>query len=566
MSTNTSPARPAGPAAARTSPDQDDGGADPRRWRALAAAALGQLMIAADFTIMNVALPSAQDSLHMSDPSRQWVITMFALGYGGFLLLGGRVGELLGRRRALLVGLVGFALASAVGGAAVNTEMLLAARGLQGVFGALFTPAALAVLGTTFTVPAERARAFAIFGTVMGSSSGVGLIAGGLLTGYFSWRYSLYICVPLAILAIAVTVSAIPGRTATPTAVATAAGAPGRAGRERLDILGALLATVGLIALVFGFSRAETDGWGAAATIVSLVAGLVLLVLFVLVESRTASPLLPLRVVAHRGRGGSYLATLSLGVAVFAAMFFHTYYLQQVLGYSPTRTGVAFLPLTVGVIVGARIVGRLIVRVPIRSLLVTGLVSAAVALALIGLLRPDSSYWAGALPSLLVLGFGMGWVMMPANSIATLGAGRDAGVAGGAVMTSQQIGASLGLALLGTIAGTATSGYLDTHPAAAGADAHGRLVAAATVHGFNVASLAGAVFLAAAAIAVYLVVGARGSTATGGAPAGHGPTTEPVTRPAGRTEAAADAEPAAIPAQVGTPPAAPVPAAGPLTA
>ncbi|WP_007518989.1 MFS transporter, partial [Pseudofrankia saprophytica] len=515
MSTDTSPTRPAAPAAAQASPDQDDGATDPRRWRALAAAALGQLMVAADFTIMNIALPSAQRSLHMSDPNRQWVITMFALGYGGFLLLGGRVGELLGRRRALLIGLAGFAAASALGGAAVNTEMLLAARGLQGVFGALFTPAALALLGTTFTVPAERARAFAIFGTVMGSSSGIGLIAGGLLTGYLSWRYSLFISIPLAILASIVTISAVPAKAARP-ARGTAAAAAANAARPRLDVLGALLATVGLMALVFGFSRAETHGWGATTTVVSLVAGVGLLALFVLVESRTASPILPLRVIAHRGRGGSYLATFSLGVAVFAGMFFLTFYLQEVLGYSPTRTGLAFLPLTAGLIIGARIVGRLIVRLPIRNLLVTGLVSAAVALALIGLLRPDSSYWTGALPSLVVLGFGMGWVMMPANSIATLGAGRDAGVAGGAVMTSQQIGASLGLALLGTIAGTATSGYLGSHPAASGIAAHG-LLTAATVHGFNVASLAGAAFLAASAVAVFLVVGARGSTATGGA-------------------------------------------------
>jgi len=540
MTTETSASRPGTPAAA-AGPDHDDGDAERRRWRALAAASLGQLMIAADFTIMNIALPSAQISLHMSDPTRQWVITMFALGYGGFLLLGGRVGEILGRRRALLIGLAGFALASALGGAAVNTGMLLAARGLQGVFGALFTPAALALLGTTFTAPAERARAFGIFGTVMGSSSGVGLIAGGLLTGYFSWRYSMFISVPLAIVAIVVTLAAVPARAARPAQATTAAAG----GRERLDVLGALLATVGLMALVFGFSRAETDGWSAVQTLVALVAGVVLLAAFVLVESRTAAPLLPLRVVTHRGRGGAYLATLSLGVAVFAGMFFLTFYLQEVLGYSPTRTGVAFLPMTVGLVVGARIVGRLIVRVPIRNLLVTGLVSAAAALVLIGLLRPDSSYWTGALPALVVLGFGMGWVLMPANSIATLGAGRDAGVAGGAVMTSQQIGASLGLALLGTIAGTATAGYLDGHASTGGAGAHERLLTAATVHGFNVASLAGAAFLAAAAIAVFLVVGARGATATGGTGGGTG------VRASGGGPAV---EPTAIPAQgVGAP-------------
>ncbi|MBL7495235.1 MFS transporter [Frankia sp. CN7] len=552
MSTDRSPAGSASPApgpTGRAAPATGEGHAtdtgraggenagDSRRWWALAAAALGQLTIAADFTIMNIALPSAQRSLDMSDPSRQWVLTMFALGYGGFLLLGGRVGELLGRRRALLVGLAGFAVASALGGAAVNTGTLLAARGLQGVFGALFTPAALALLGTTFTLPTERARAFAIFGTVMGSSSGIGLILGGVLTGYLNWRYSMFIAIPLAIAAILVTVVAVPARA--PRTTPATGTPPG----ERIDVAGALLATIGLMALVFGFSRAETHGWGAATTIVSLAAGVALLAVFVLVEARTASPLLPLRVVAHRGRGGSYLATLSLGIAVFGAMFFLTYYLQEVLGYSPARTGVAFLPLTVGLVIGARIVGRLIVRAPVRSLLVTGLVSGAVAMGLIGLLRPDSSYWTGVLPVLVVLGFGMGWVMMPANSIATLGAGRDAGVAGGAVMTSQQIGASLGLALLGTVAGTATADYLGSHQASPGGGES--LVHAATVHGFNVASLVGAALLAATAVAVFLVVGARGATATGGdGPAAHGPA--PETRPAAVPEPASPARDAAV--------------------
>ncbi|ADP81673.1 MFS transporter [Pseudofrankia inefficax] len=529
---------PPAPAATAAGGAAVPGGAESRRWRALAAAALGQLMVAADLTIMNIALPSAQRDLHMSDPTRQWVLTTFALGYGGFLLLGGRVGELLGRRRALLIGLAGFAAASALGGAAVDTGMLLAARGLQGVFGALFTPAALALLGTTFTVPAERARAFAIFGTVMGSSSGIGLILGGVLTGYLSWRYSMYIAVPLALVAAAVTVSAVPRSTPAAAPGAAAAGP----GRGRVDVAGALLATVGLMALVFGFSRAQTDGWASVGTVASLVAGAVLLVAFVLVEARVPSPLLPLRVVLHRGRGGSYLATLAIGVAVFAGFFFLTYYLQEVLGYSPTRTGVAFLPLTAGLVTGARIVGRLIVRVAIRNLLVTGLVSAAAALTLIGLLRPDSSYWAGALPALVVLGFGMGWVMMPANSIATLGAGRDAGVAGGAVMTFQQIGASLGLALLGTIAGTATTGYLGSHHAAAGGPR--ALAQAAVVHGFNVASFVGAGFLAAAAVVVYLVVGPHGSTATGGVPAPADPAVVP-TRPAAQAQTTRD--PAALP-------------------
>lgn len=500
MSTSTSAVAGPAPAVAAT----PGNAVASRRWWALAAAALGQLMIIADVTIMNLALPSAQRDLGMSDPTRQWVITTFALGYGGFLLLGGRVGELLGRRLALLTGMVGFAAASVLAGAAVNTGMLLAGRGLQGLFGALFSPAALALLGTTFTLPAERARAFAIFGTVMGSSWSIGLILGGLITDVANWRVALFVAVPLAAIAIAVTMASVPaGRTPAPVA----GGTP----RERLDIAGALLVTLGVMGLVFGFSRAETHGWGAGATIASLVAGVVLVAAFVAVEARTARPLLPLRIVLHRSRGGAYLAVFAIGSGLFTGLFLLTYYLQTVLGYAPAHAGAAFLPLGVTLIVGVRIVGRLIQRVPIRALLVVGLTSVAAGLAMIGFLRADRSYWTGALPALFLIGFGVGWVMMPANSIATLGAGRDAGVAGGAFMTSQQIGASLGLALFGSIAGAATASYVDSHTAAT---AHEALV-----HGFNVAAPIAAGFLLLAAVAVHLVIGPRGATATGGAPA-----------------------------------------------
>ncbi|ONH32517.1 MULTISPECIES: MFS transporter [Protofrankia] len=519
---------------------------DPRRWRALAAVASGQLIIAADFTIMNIALPSAQRTLHMSDPSRQWVMTMFALGYGGFLLLGGRVCELLGRRRSLLVGLAGFAAASALGGAATNAAMLLAARGLQGVFGALFTPAVLALIGTTFTTPAERARAFGIFGTVMGSSSGVGLLFGGLITDYLGWRYSLYVSVPIAIVAAVGILGSVPASRGAGAPASPAGGAGGR-----LDMVGAGLATVGLMGLVFGFSRAETYGWGTGVTLASLAAGVTLLTAFVVVEARVARPLLPLRVVAHRGRGGAYLAVLCLGIGVFAVFFFLTYYLQAVLGYSPAHAGLAFLPFTIAIMIGVRVVDRLITRAPIRVMLTPGLLSIAAGLAVLGLLRADSSYWSGALPVLALVGFGIGWVMIPANSIATLDAGRDAGVAGAAVMTSQQIGASLGLALLGTIAGTATADYLGSHGAgtagvggAAGVSTGttGELVRVATVHGFNVASLAGAVFLAAGALAVYLVIGPRGAIATGHSrETEHLPTARPVPAPDTPADATATA-------------------------
>ncbi|MFG1684328.1 MFS transporter [Nonomuraea sp. NPDC049269] len=460
----------------------------PRRWWALAAVATAQLMIGLDLTIMNIALPSVQRSLDLSDPDRQWVITIFALGYGGLLLVGGRLSDLLGRRRSLMIGLTGFALASAIGGAAIGPAMLLTSRALQGVFGALVTPSVLATLAATFPTPAERGKAFGIYGTVMGSSSGVGVVLGGVLTDYLDWRWCMYVNLPIAFVAGAGVLYAV-------RPVPRAAGA-------RVDVAGALLATIGLMALVLGFARAEPDGWGGASTLGALAVGVLALAAFVWVQSRVAGPLLPLRVVLDRRRSGSYLAVLSLAVGMFAALFFLTFYLQNVLGYSPVRAGLAFLPLTAGLMLGVRLVSPLLMRAPVRSLLCPGLLTIAAGLALLGLLQVDSGYWAHVLPVFALVGLGTGWVLVAANSTATLGAGADTAVAGAMVMTSQQIGASLGTALLSTIAGTVAAGYLRTHPTAA---------ARAAVHGFNVASLGAAGFLCLAALAVFLITGPRSS-------------------------------------------------------
>ncbi|MCT9931713.1 MFS transporter [Planotetraspora sp. A-T 1434] len=462
----------------------DPAAPDPRRWWALTAVATAQLMIGLDLTIVNIALPSMQRSLDLSDPDRQWVITLFALGYGGLLLLGGRLSDLIGRRRSLMIGLTGFALASALGGAAVTPAMLLTSRALQGVFGALLTPSVLATLAATFATPAERGKAFGIYGTAMGSSSGLGVILGGLLTDYLDWRWCMYVNLPIAVAAGAGVLYAVRP-------------AP-RATGVRVDIAGALLATAGLMALVFGFARAEPDGWGAATTVGPLAVGVLALVAFVWVQSRVAGPLLPLRVILDRRRGGSYLAVFSLAVGMFAALFFLTFYLQNVLGYSPLRSGLAFLPLTAGLMVGVRMVSPLLMRAPVRSLLVPGLLTIASGLALLGLIRVDSGYWLHVLPVFALVGLGTGWVLVTANSTATLGAGADTAVAGAMVMTSQQIGASLGTALLSTIAGTAAADYLRTHPASA---------PQAAVHGFTVASLGAAGFLCLAALAVFLITG-----------------------------------------------------------
>ncbi|HET6738681.1 MAG TPA: MFS transporter [Kribbella sp.] len=449
---------------------------DVRRWWALGAVATAQLMVGIDLTIVNIALPSMQKDLGLSDPSRQWVITLFALGYGGLLLLGGRMSDLIGRRRALLVGLIGFALASALGGAATGGAMLLAGRGLQGVFGALLTPAVLATLAASFPSPAERGKAFGIYGAVMGSASGLGVLAGGVLTEYLDWRWSMYVNLPIAALAAAGVLYAVP--------------AVQRTRGVRVDVLGAVLATAGLMGVVFGFGRAESDGWGAPATYASLAAGVTLLAAFLTVQARATSPLLPLRVLRDRKRGGSYLAVFSLAIGIFAALFFLTFYLQTVRHYSPLRAGLSFLPLTVGLMVGVRVVSRLLARVSVRALVCPGMLAIAAGLALLGLLRADSSYWLQVVPVFLLVGLGSGWVLVTANSTATLGAGADSAVAGAMVMTSQQVGASLGTALLSTVAGTV----------AAHSDA---------VHGFNVAGVGAAGFLCVAAVAVYWVLSER---------------------------------------------------------
>ncbi|WP_406312659.1 MFS transporter [Streptosporangium sp. NBC_01639] len=464
---------------------------DSRRWRALGAIAVGQFMIAVDATIMNISLPSAQRALHLSDSGAQWVITVFALCYGGLLLLGGRLSDLIGRRNCLLIGLAGFAAASILGGAAVNPAMLLLSRALQGVFGALFTPSALALLGTTFTTPAERGKAFGIYGTVMGSSSGIGLMLGGVLTDTLGWRWSMYVSVPIAVAAAA--------------GIAHAVRPAPRLAGTRVDVAGAVLATSGFMALVFGLTRAGADGWSAPLTLGCLAAGVALLALFVLLESRVAQPLLPLRVVLDRSRGSAYLAVLCMAVGNFAAFFFLTFFMQTVLKLSPLVTGLAFLPYTAAIMLAVRLARRLLERAPVRLLLCSGLLSTALALALFGLLRLDSGYAFPLLPILVLLGAGNGWVLVPANGTATLNAGPDTAVAGATVMTSMQIGASLGIALLGTAAGTATAAFLGSHPAAT--DLAGR----ATVHGYGVAGMAGAAFLCLAALTVFLVAGPKGS-------------------------------------------------------
>ncbi|MFG2822117.1 MFS transporter [Kitasatospora sp. NPDC048365] len=424
---------------------------DPNRWKALIFIGLAQLMVVLDATVVNIALPRAQADLGISDGNRQWVITAYALAFGGLLLFGGRIADLWGRRRTFLVGLGGFALASALGGAAANTSMLLGARALQGVFGALLAPAALSLLAVMFTDGKERAKAFGIYGAIAGGGGAIGLILGGLLTEYLNWRWTFYVNIPFAVVAIAGAILVIREP------------AVGR-NSSKLDIPGVLLVTSGLVSLVYAFTRAESDGWTSGTTIGLFLAAAVLLVAFVFVESRVKAPLLPLRVVLNRNRGGVYL---SLGLAVigmFGLFLFLTYYLQVVLHYSPVTTGLAFLPMVAGMITGSTQIGaRLMTRMPARYLMAPGFLVASLGMLILTQIDLDTSYWA-LLPGLILMGLGMGTAFMPAMSLATYGVEpKDAGVASAMVNTSQQVGGAIGTALLNTIATSATTTYLAAH-------------------------------------------------------------------------------------------------------
>jgi len=474
--------------------------ADPRRWWGLAVIALAQLMVVLDMTIVNIALPSAQVDLGITDADRQWVITAYTLAFGGLLLLGERVGDLIGRRRAMIIGLIGFAVASALGGIAANGGMLLAARGLQGIFAALLAPAALSMVTVTFTEPHERARAFGIYGAIAGGGSAVGLILGGLLTEYLDWRWCLLVNAPIAIIAVV-------------GAFAFLHDHRQHSSETHLDVVGAVLASAGLLAVVYGLSQAEQRGWTSTFVLALLVGGVALLGLFVAVEARVAHPLLPLRVLRDRNRGGALLSVGLTTVGMFGMFLFLTYYLQVTLGYSPVQTGLAFLPLTAGMMIGAvGIASQLLPRIPARAIMTPGLLVAATALILLTQIKVDSSYVTHVLPSMILLGLGMGSTFMPAMSTATYGVDpRDAGVASATVNTAQQVGGSIGIALLNTVATSATAGYLLAH----GTDPLTQ--ATAVVHGFSVAIWWAVGFLLAAAVIAFTLITARPTAAHAGA-------------------------------------------------
>jgi EmrB/QacA subfamily drug resistance transporter len=460
-----------------------------RRWWILGVVGLAQLMVVLDATIVNIALPSAQRALGFSDADRQWVVTAYALAFGGLLLLGGRLSDLVGRRRMLIIGLVGFAAASALGGAATSFTVLVIGRGAQGAFGALLAPAALSTLTVTFTDPAERGRAFGVYGAIAGAGGAVGLLLGGVLTEYLSWRWCLYVNVILAAIAVAGAVRLLPAGRRDPGV--------------RIDWPGTVLSVAGLVAVVYGLSEAAIKSWSAPETIALLVAGVVLLAAFVLVERRVAHPLLPLRIILNRFRGGAYLAIGLSAIGVFGVFLFLTYYLQLTLAYSPVKSGLAFLPMIAAIVAASTISsGALMPRTGPRPLIPLGMLIAAGGLVILAVgLGLRTSYLDWILPALLLVGAGLGVVFGCALNTATYGTGAaDAGVAAALVNTNQQVGGSIGTALLNTLATSALTSYLVTH---------GRsplTLASAAVHSYVVAFWVSAGIFAASAVVCGLVL------------------------------------------------------------
>jgi EmrB/QacA subfamily drug resistance transporter len=450
-----------------------------RRWLILAVIAIAQLMVSLDTTIMNIALPSAQRALHFSNADRQWVITAYVLAFGSLLLFGGRLSDLLGRKVTFLTGLAGFGCASAVGGASAGFTMLITARACQGAFGALLAPSALSMLTTTFSDPRERGRAFGTYGAISAGGGAIGLLLGGLLTEYLSWRWCLYVNLFFAGAGLTAGLMLLPSR-----------GTPSQ--NPRLDIPGVVMVSGGMFCLVYGFSNAATHSWHTPSTWGFLAAGIALLAVFVGWQSRAASPLLPLRIVLDRNRGTAYLSVLIGSAGMFGIFLFLTYYLQETLSYSPVVTGLAFLPMIAAVMVSAN-VGQVILmpRVGPRPLVPAGMLLAAAGMAWLTRIGVNSGYAAAVLGPMLIAGAGFGLVIAPSTNTGTFGmAPSDAGVASASVNTSQQLGGSIGTALLNTMATTATASYIATRigpGAIAGGQPAPQLIQLGLVHGYIVA-------------------------------------------------------------------------------
>jgi EmrB/QacA subfamily drug resistance transporter len=471
------------------------GAGDTKRWWILAILGIAQLMVVLDATVVNIALPTAQTDLAFSDNARQWIVTAYALAFGSLLLIGGRIADVIGRKWVFLIGLMGFALASAVGGAAVNVGMLIAARGVQGLFAALLAPAILSLLTTTFTEPGERAKAFGIFGAIAGAGASIGLLLGGFLTEYANWRWTMFVNLIFAAIALVGGFLLLQHSRA--------------AHRAKLDLPGTLVVSAGLFSLVYGFSHAETAGWANGVTIGFLLAAGVLLSVFVALQRRVANPLLPLRIVLDRNRGGAYLSMFASAAGMFAVFLFLTYYLQQSLGYSAVRTGVAFLPMTGSLVIVAGAASTvLLTRFSSRILIPGGMFLAAVAMYLLTHVGLTTGYASHVLPAMILLGVGLGLVFAPGFSLATLGVeANDSGVASATVNTMQQVGGSVGTALLNTIGASAASAYAASHISDGSTKSGLQLLQAnSAIHSYTVAFWWAAAIFAVGAVLTAIVL------------------------------------------------------------
>ncbi|MFN8168568.1 MAG: MFS transporter [Candidatus Nanopelagicales bacterium] len=475
----------AGPAGAVA----DDAAAtlDPTRWKALFVIALAQLMLVLDASIVNLALPSAKRDLGITDADQQWVVTAYALAFGGLLLLGGRIADYVGRKRMFIIGLIGFAGASALGGIAPTAFLLFAARALQGGFAAMVAPAALALITVTFHLPKERARAFGVYGAISGGGAAIGLLLGGVLTEYLSWRWCLLVNIPIAIVAVLLAVAYVRESKVE--------------GHASYDVLGAITVTIGLVALVYGFTKAapttytDTSHWTEASTLVWFALAAVMLVAFFVIEVRVSNPLVPMRVLLQRNRGAAYITQLIVGIGLFAMFLFLGLYLQVVLGLTPVMAGFAFLPFSVGIVIGAGIASQLLPRVGPKPLLVPGQLAGAAGLLWLSTLEPDSNYWTHVLPAMLVISIGMAFTFIPVSTVALHAIGKeDAGVGSALLNTSQQIGGAVGTALLNTVAVAATTAYFAANGAAPAQ------IKAGLTEGYTHAFVWGAGFLVVAAL------------------------------------------------------------------
>ena len=473
---------------------------DPQRWFALFVIAIAQLMVVLDASIVNIALPHAalphaMGGLSISPKNYQWAVTAYTLTFGGFLLLGGRIGDYMGRKKAFLIGLAGFAGASLLGGFAQNQQMLFGARALQGVFGALLAPAALSLISVTFTDSKERAKAFGVYGALSGVGAAIGLIAGGLLTQYFSWRWCLFVNTPMAIIALAL---AIPNVHESKVE-----------GHPHYDVAGALSATAGMVSVVYGVSQASTNGWGSTSAWPFIAVGAALLTIFFVIEARKKEPLLPLRLLTDRVRGGSYLTQILVGLGLFGMFLFMTFYFQDVHGYSAVKTGLLFLPFSVGIILSAGATSQLLPKFGPRPLATTGCAMAGVGLFYLSFISPTSSYVAHVMPAMIIASLGLGMTFVSLASTALFNVQpRDTGAASAVLTTSQQLGGSFGTAIQNTIvvssATAFVAGALRNHHATSSAMV--TLQKVARVHGYDSAFRFGAAMMFLGALSFYTLV------------------------------------------------------------